>query len=150
MEEYYPSLESFPVSDLVDAPSWAQEMGLDRYIVNHWVFPEEEEGKTYIRNIKRWVLIGPNNYSASDKFACFCKATGFATLVGTPTSGDGLGSTPLLLLLPESGLLVRFSSMAGENPDQSLNAAVGTLPDVPCVKKMTALNRCLEWIRNRK
>ena len=96
---------------------------------------------------RRWVLIDGGVYSSADKFACFCRSTGWATLVGTRTSGDGMGATPVLILLPESGLLVRFSVMAGENPDGSINAAAGTAPDLLCIRDVLPLNRCLEEIR---
>ena len=93
------------------------------------------------------MLTSDNVFSASDKFACFCKSTGFATIVGTQTSGDGLGSTPVLVLLPYSGVLVRFSAMAGENPDGSMNAREGTKPDILCGPTEDAFNKCITIIR---
>ncbi len=148
-DEYYPDLETRPVTGLEDAPAWAERMGLDRYYESTLVLPEEGSVPLPLnRDIRRWVLTGSRVYSASEKFACFCKATGWATLVGRRTSGDGLGATPVLILLPDSGLLVRFSYFAGENPDGSLNAAAGTRPDVICVKNTLPLTRCLELIRN--
>ncbi len=92
------------------------------------------------------MLTGPKVYSASDKFAYFCKSTGWATLVGAQTGGDGLGSTPILIILPDSGLLIRFSCTAGENTDGSMNAILGTAPDVVTTKNETALKRCLKLI----
>ena len=146
--EYYSDLEAQVVSGLEDAPAWAELMGLDRYYESTLVLPEEGSvPSSRIGNIRRWVLIGSRVYSASEKFASFCKATGWAMLVGRRTSGDGLGATPVLILLPDSGLLVRFSYFAGENPDGSLNAAAGTQPDVICVKNTLPLTRCLELIR---
>ncbi len=103
------------------------------------------EGSAEEKNIKKWVLTSERVYSSADKFANFCKRTGWATIIGTRTGGDGLGSTPVLLMLPDSGLLIRFSAEVGENPDGSMNAAVGTLPDVVC-KSKDAFDRCLELI----
>jgi len=40
-------------------------------------------------NGKIWVLTNPKVYSSSENFIMFCKNTGFATLVGTSTGGDG-------------------------------------------------------------
>ena len=165
LEQYYPGI-GFPVSELTDAPDWVEELGLDQYYITSWDVPmiayenkdgSEDDGsvscaeagatESPYRSIRKWVLIGPNVYSASDKFACFCKATGWATLVGTSTSGDGLGFTPILFLLPDSGLYIRFSPAAGEGLDGSLNAATGTKPDIPCLKGTSPLTRCLQEIR---
>lgn len=66
---------------------------------------------------KIWVLVDEGVYSASENFAAFCKNTGFATLVGEPTGGDGGIADPMLFALPESGLVVRFSVFYGLNAD---------------------------------
>lgn len=55
--------------------------------------PNPREGYYYKGKI--WVLIDTPVYSSSDSFASFCKNTGFATLVGRPTGGDGLGVDPI-------------------------------------------------------
>lgn len=152
-EDYYPDLEALPVSELDDAPEWTELMELDHYYVTSMVLPDDDKDSGVVpvsKNLKRWVLISPQVYSASEKFASFCKATGWATLVGTTTSGDGLGTTPVLILLPESGLLVRFSYFVGENPDGSINAVRGTRPDEVCIKGALPLNRCLELIREEQ
>ena len=140
-DRYYGDYESNDIPD--DAPEWVAQLGLDRCFENRWTLPEE---KSEEKDIKKWVLTSENVYSAADKFVNFCKQTGWATVVGTRTSGDGLQSTPILLLLPDSGLLVRFSAIAGENPGGNMNAA-GTMPDIVCVKNENALDRCLEIIR---
>lgn len=78
-----------------------------------------------------WVLVGPAVYSASESFAVFCKETGFAALVGTPTGGDGIGALdPVFIQLPNSGLLVQFTMMFGLNADGSSNEETGTVPDI--------------------
>lgn len=78
-----------------------------------------------------WVLVGPAVYSASESFAVFCQETGFATLVGSPTGGDGIGALdPIFLQLPNSGILVQFTMMFGLNPDGSSSEEAGTTPDI--------------------
>ena len=57
---------------------------------------------------KRWVLVDRDVCSASESFVNFVKKTRWAKTVGTKTKGDGLGSTPILVMLPNSGLLIRF------------------------------------------
>jgi len=148
-DRFFPDAPSVPVSELTDAPDWAEELGLDRCVITRMTLPFDGVGEPTAEGnrARRWLLVDGRVYSAADKFACFCRSTGWATLVGTPTAGDGLGVAPVLLLLPDSGLLVRFSSEAGENPDGTMNAARGTAPDVACIRSRLPLSQCLELIR---
>ena len=68
---------------------------------------------------KIWLLVDEGVYSSSEALAAFSKSTGFATLVGTQTGGDGLGMDPVFMVLPNSGLIVRYSALYGLNPDGS-------------------------------
>ena len=95
-----------------------------------------------------WVLVDDGTYSAADQFAIFCKRTGFATLVGTETGGNGAGSTPYMFALPNSGLLVRYEAFYAFNDDGTCNAIVGTKPDIEAKEGQTALEACLEQIQN--
>ena len=97
-----------------------------------------------------WLLVDARNYSASEAFAVFCKGTGFATLVGTRTGGDGIGFNPLLTALPNSGIVFRFSVLNGLNPDGSCNEEYGTTPDIVIEDGQDALNVCLEAISAEK
>lgn len=93
-----------------------------------------------------WVLIDGTVYSSSENFVMFCKNTGFATLIGTPTNGDGGIADPILVSLPNSGLLIRFSVFYGLNEDGSCNEANGTKPDIVISDNEDALEKCLELI----
>lgn len=77
-----------------------------------------------------WLLVSDSVYSSAEAFTVFCKDTGFAAIVGTPTGGDGIGIDPVYLALPHSGILVRFSALFGLNPDGSGNEEYGTTPDL--------------------
>lgn len=78
---------------------------------------------------KVYLLVDQAVYSSAEKFAAFAKSTGFATLVGERTGGDGLGMDPLVVALPNSGYVFRFSLQMGLNSDGSCNDEVKTLPD---------------------
>lgn len=93
-----------------------------------------------------WVLIDEKVYSASENFVMFCKNTGFATLVGTATGGDGGIADPLLVALPNSGLIIRFSIFYGLNADGSGNEAKGTTPDITIAEDGDALEECFRLI----
>lgn len=76
------------------------------------------------------MIIDNRVYSSADSFSAFCKATGWATLVGQSTRGCGTGSTPILISLPNTGLLVRFSGIVVETYEGTLNVLAGTKPDI--------------------
>lgn len=94
-------------------------------------------------NGKVWVLTSHKVYSSSENFVMFCKNTDFATLVGTPTGGDGGVADPILFSLPNSGLIIRFSMFYGLNSDGTGNEANGTIPDITIVNSEDALERTI-------
>lgn len=99
---------------------------------------------------KIWILTSEKVYSASENFVMFCKNTGFAYLVGTPTGGDGGMLDPMLLSLPNSGLIVRFSPLYGTNSDGEGNEACGTSPDILISEEEDAFEKCKSMINNTK
>lgn len=147
----YDENSSRPVAELSDAPEWAISMGLDRYREIEYSIRElaPDNFGTIQSDAKRWVLVSKYVYSASEQFTCFCKATGWATVVGEQTGGDGLGEDPILFLLPDSGLLLEFSNTAGENPDGRMNIE-GTTPDILLPSYSVSVNDLVEMIRYHK
>ena len=75
------------------------------------------------------VLIDKLIYSSSESFSAFCKNTGFATLYGTNTGGDGIGDATYFTL-PNSKLIIRFSYILGLFPSGDVNEETHTPPDV--------------------
>ncbi len=101
---------------------------------------------------KIWLLISSRTYSAADHFAGFCKATGWATVVGENTSGTGMNAVPQAIALPKSGLLLKWDFVYGLNKEGYCNDEVGTIPDIYTAEGKTALETCLdaieEWDKN--
>lgn len=95
-----------------------------------------------------WLLTDRKVYSSAEKLAIFCKTSGFATIVGGATGGDGVGVDPLIISPPNSGICVRFSGDNGLNADGSCNEEYGTQPDIPNADGMDALQTCLATIRD--
>jgi C-terminal processing protease CtpA/Prc len=93
-----------------------------------------------------YLLVNSNVYSASEGFAMFCKATGFATLVGSNTGGDGGMLTIRQFDLANTGLLISFSTTFSLNPDGSSNTEFGSIPDVYIGENQTELEACLALI----
>lgn len=111
------------------------------------VKPKNSE-KAFKGNI--YVLIDEPVYSSSESFTMFCKKTGFASLVGRNSGGDGGGADPLVIPLPESGLLFRYSTLYSLNDDGSCNEEFGTTPDYVAESYETPLEACLKIINNTK
>jgi hypothetical protein len=93
-----------------------------------------------------FVLVDDLCFSAADGFAAFCKGSGFATVVGTWTRGDGVAFTPAVITLPNSGMVVRFPSFYGLNPDFSASEETHTSPDVMVEP---SLDDILEYLATR-
>ena len=74
--------------------------------------------------VDRWV------YSSSESFASFAKESGFATLVGTTTGGDGRSASATSFVLPNSNLVIMMAEGMGINPDGTANEETHTSPDI--------------------
>ena len=75
-----------------------------------------------------FLLVDDQVCSSADLFAAFSKASGFATLVGGVTGGDGIGFRLCYAVLPNSGMVVSFSLNMGLNPDGTANEETHTRP----------------------
>ena len=141
MEPYF---EIENTSEAENAPEWAIRYGLNKYVREERSVEGREAAHS---DAKRWVLVDHIVYSAAESFVCFCKATGWATVTGKQMGGDGMGFSPVLRLLPDSGLLYEFSCTAGENPDGTMSIE-GTTPDV--VLEQPTIDCLLAWIREEQ
>lgn len=79
---------------------------------------------------KIYLLIDDRVYSSAEMFAAFSKDSGFATLVGDRTGGDGIGVDPVLFSLPNSGMVIRYSGLFALNGDGTVHAETGITPHV--------------------
>lgn len=81
-------------------------------------------------NGKVYLLVNHKVYSSSESFASFCKATKFATIIGEKTGGDGLGITPAMNVLPNSGILFCYPIVMGVDFQGRCNDEYKTQPDI--------------------
>jgi len=117
---------------------------LDSYwIQREAIHPSHDEA---IFGGKIWLLVSNNNFSASENAAAISRQTGFATLVGQTTGGDGIGINPLVLALPNTGVVVRYSPVYGTDPLGRNNQEFGTDPHVFNRPGLDALQTVLELI----
>ena len=135
-----------PVSEVPELPRLNQEdlSGLDLFVAD--TYKVEPSGEKKALKGKLWMLVNENVYSSSEYAAMFTKATGFATLVGRTTGGDGIGSEPLPIVLKNSGLIVRYSPVYGTTPDGAGSEEFGTEPDILSPEGESPLETCLKAI----
>ena len=79
---------------------------------------------------KIFLLVDRKVFSSAGGWADFCKQTGWATVAGETTGVQGIGRDPIVISLPESGLLLRYPYCNGINADGSFNGEVGVRPDI--------------------
>ncbi len=112
------------------------------------IYPKSN--KKYLGKI--YLLVDGEVFSSAEALAYFCKSTKFATVVGERTSGDGVGTDPLLLTLPNSGIVIRYTGEMGLNPDGSANDETKTIPDIliNAESNNSRLNKLLKHISESK
>lgn len=137
-----------PVSELPPMPKLNQEDAADCDWFLREDYTVEPTGEGFDGKI--WLLVSENNYSSSEYAAMFSKASGFATLVGQTTRGDGIGTDPAYLILPNSGLVVQYSPMYGVTADGTGSEEHGTEPDFVSPEGESALETCLGQIETRE
>ena len=141
-----PWLNKKPISELPTLPALNQDdlLDLDGFILSESQLLPAEDSINFKGRI--WLLVDEIVYSNAEAFTVFCKTTGFATIIGTPTAGDGINFDPFLIALPNSGIVVRFSVLYGINPDGSNNEEFGTTPDIITETGTDAMTACLAEI----
>jgi hypothetical protein len=85
---------------------------------------------------KIYLLVDGGVFSSAEAFAVFAKDTGFATLVGDKTGGDGIGFDPAVCTLPNSGYGFRFPLEMGLTADGTSNFEHKTEPDIKVSTKI--------------
>ncbi|MCL1998016.1 MAG: S41 family peptidase [Turicibacter sp.] len=90
---------------------------------------------------KIWLMVDRVVFSASELAAQMVQQTGFATIVGEPTGGDGLGIDPFIVTLPNTGIAFRFAASYGVDSLGRNNQEFATTPDIllPMERALEAL-----------
>lgn len=109
------------------APEPEIETDFQNYIKNA-ITLTPEAGKEFRGRI--YMLVDGGVYSSAEAWAVFAKSTGWATLVGERTGGDGIGIDPLIASLPQSGYAFRIPSVMGLTSSGVINEERQTEPDM--------------------
>lgn len=77
-----------------------------------------------------YILTDGGTFSAGDEFTNNAKRSKLGKVIGIPTSGGGIGTSPILFTLPNSNLCIRIAICLGMDSQGNVNEEVGTTPDV--------------------
>jgi C-terminal processing protease CtpA/Prc len=117
--------------DAIKLPNMPDELTDGSYLFRKDIVTIDPASSTTNRyKGKIYLLVDEAVFSSAEALAYFCKATHFAVVAGKKTSGDGVGSDPLIMTLPHSGIVLRFTGEMGLNPDGSANDETKTIPDL--------------------
>lgn len=102
-----------------------------------------------IKNARRWILVDETTSYTADFFASFASSTGWATVVGTNTKGNGTGLPFLSAVLDGKKYVLVFNSCVVENKNGDLKSIYGTIPDIKADEGRSALSVCLNMIEEQ-
>lgn len=95
---------------------------------------------------KRWILVDDSTSYAADFLASFASQSGWATVVGTPTYGNGTGISTTTWKM--CNILITINPCTIDNARGGLKAETGTIPNIISKKGVSAMKTCLELIEN--
>ncbi len=107
-------------------------------------------GEPEASDYKRCLLVDSKTFSAADEFARVVKSSGFATIIGEKTSGEGYGLSPYYLRLDNDHELV-FTVEAPVNQSGQIDYEhfYATEPDIICSGEQ-ALDQALRYLADIK
>ncbi|UCB60977.1 MAG: hypothetical protein JSW72_02660 [Candidatus Bathyarchaeota archaeon] len=120
------------------------EVLTDDFTVYDYTYTVEPSNEVDFKG-KIILLVDKVTFSATDAFALFCKETGFATLYGEPTGGDGISESPVYYVLPNSKLVIRFTPGMGIDYTGNSNEEMRVHPHVFYEYKLRNHNDLIEF-----
>ena len=132
-----------------DKNSKAYEYGL-KYCTERTVSYEYGDGRIEgkAKDAKRWILVSDLTAFGADYLSSFAKATGWATVVGNTTPGNGTGLPMLSIALPKTSIVVSFNPIVLDNGNGELKTVSGNIPDEIATGGKSALNVCISLIES--
>ena len=94
-----------------------------------------EFGDEYKFNGNLYLLIDEDVYSSGQIAAHFFRDNKLGTIIGEKTGGDGIGTTPAMVKLPNTKYILRFSHELGLRETKSMEESTYTIPDIEIPKK---------------
>ena len=82
-----------------------------------------------------YLLVDRKVYSSAQVAAHFFKDNELGLILGEKTGGDGIGSTPAMVKLPNTKYILRFSHQLGLRETETIEESTYTIPDIGIPKK---------------
>lgn len=79
-------LALYKISDKMKVPSFVEKLGIDCYFYQNLCWQGDENR---LSEAKCFILVDETVYSSADSFANLAQESGWATIVGYRTMGDG-------------------------------------------------------------
>lgn len=94
-----------------------------------------EFGDEYKFNGNLYLLVDRDVYSSAQIAAHVFRDNDFGTIIGEKTGGDGIGSTPAMVKLPNTKYILRFSHQLGLRETETIEESTYTIPDIEIQRK---------------
>ncbi len=121
-----PKVEDLDTSSLTNLPPEVLT-DFEYYIKNDITIKPSKDSIKFDGNI--YLLVDGGVFSAAEGLAIFAKESGFATIIGQQTKGDGGGFEILYKMLPNSGYIYSFPGEMATSSDGTSSEEYGTTPD---------------------
>lgn len=82
-----------------------------------------------------YLLVDRDVYSSAQVAAHFFKDNNLGVVIGEKTGGDGIGTSPAMVKLPNTKYILRFSHELGLRETDSLDETTYTIPDIEIPRK---------------
>ena len=82
-----------------------------------------------------YLLVDRDVYSSAQVAAHFFKDNNLGVVIGEKTGGDGIGTSPAMVKLPNTNYILRFSHELGLRETETIEESTYTIPDIEIPKK---------------
>lgn len=94
-----------------------------------------EFGDEYKFNGNLYLLVDRDVYSSAQVAAHFFKDNNLGVVIGEKTGGDGIGTSPAMVKLPNTKYILRFSHELGLRETETIDETTYTIPDIEISRK---------------
>ena len=82
-----------------------------------------------------YLLVDRDVYSSAQVAAHFFKDNNLGMVIGEKTGGDGIGTSPAMVKLPNTKYILRFSHELGLRETETIDETTYTIPDIEIPRK---------------
>ncbi len=145
-DQYFQYFSSFTNENIICKDIWANLFTNEVENCNWLAIPSNPNAKNY----KKYLLINDKVFSSADCLARICKETGYATVIGEPTMGEGCGVTPLRIKISDNASInLPVEAPVNNKGNIDYQNFYNTVPNIICSSEQ-ALTIALSIINSNK